>query len=96
MPAERALDEVEDSARVATGEEDREPSADDGEEDADVEEEEDEVVGDGEQPLDQWQPPLEPLGIGVGKVEVDGLLFVRRGVFVVHQRHVDADPVAEA
>ena len=36
------------------------------------------------------------LGVGVGEVEVDGLLLVGGGVAVVHQREVNGDPVGEA
>jgi len=88
LPANHALDLVEQRARVTAGEEDREPRADGGQKRADRQEEQHDVVGDRQQPLDQRQPAAElVLGVRVGEVEVDGLLPVGGGVAVVRARY---------
>ena len=97
VPAGHAFDEREDAARIATGEQDREPRADDEQRRGQVEEEQGDVVRDGEEPLDERQPAVEvAFGVGVGDVEVHPLVLVGRGVAVAHQREVRPDPVAEA
>src|SRR5438270_6230574 len=55
-PAEDTEDEVEEAARVAAGEQDREPGDHDRDEGCDPEEGEQDVVGDREQPLHERQP----------------------------------------
>ena len=52
-PAQDSEHEVEETARVATGEEDRKPGDDHGDDCTDRQEEEHDVVGDREQPLDE-------------------------------------------
>src|SRR5215208_3016104 len=97
VPAQDPLDEVEDAARVAAREEDREPGADYREDDPDVEEDEDDEVRDGQKPLDERQPAVQgPRSIGVVKVEAHVLLLVGRGVAIAHEGEVGADAVSEA
>jgi hypothetical protein len=54
-------------------------------------------VGDREEPLHDRQPAIEvALRVGVADVQAHRLLLVGRGIAVVHQRHVDPDPIREA
>ncbi len=97
MPTENTHDVVEQPARVAPGEEDRQPCGNGGQDHTDRQDEEDDVVRDGEQPLDEWQPPIEVgAHVGVGQLEVHGLLLVGRGVLVPQEQEVGEDPVVEA
>ena len=97
MPADHSRDKVEDAARVAPGEENREPGDDHNDDHGQVEEEQHDVERDGEEPLDQWQPAIEvALGVRVGKLEPHPLSLVSRRIAVTHEREVGANPVAEA
>src|SRR5215207_5868155 len=97
VPTDHSLDEVEDAARVAPAEEDREPGDEHHDDHRQVEEEQRDVVRDGEQPLDEREPAVElALGVGIGDIEPHPLPLVCRGVAVVHQCEVGADTVAEA
>jgi len=53
-------------------------------------------VRDREEPFHQWQPAVQvAFDVGVVDLEVDALLFDRRGVLVGEQREVGADAGAE-
>ena len=87
-----ADDEVEQRLRIAAGEEDREPGDDHGEERRNRKKEEDDVVRDREQPLDQRHALAEVFpDVGIVDVEVYGLLFIRRRVFIAQQAEVGVD-----
>ena len=64
-PASDADDEVEQSARVAAGEQDREPRDHHAHERSDTEEHEDYVVRDRQEPLHERQPAVQ-IAPGVG------------------------------
>ena len=96
-PAKGPFNEVEQTAWVLPGEEHRKPGDDYCDGRADREEDQDDVVRNREEPLDQWQPSVEVLfDVGVGDVEVNGLVFVCRRVAIVHQGQVREHPGLEA
>src|SRR5207247_3622788 len=96
VPASDAHDEVERAARIAAGEEDREPRVDDDGEGREAEEQEHDVVRDREDPLDERKPAVQlALRVRIGHVERDALALVRRWIAVVEQREVYADAVQE-
>lgn len=54
-------------------------------------------MGDRQEPFDERQAAGElVVGVGVGELEMDGLLVVGRGVAVIDEHEVDGDSVAEA
>jgi hypothetical protein len=79
VSAEDALDEAEHAAPIAAGEQDGEPGRYHDEEQRDFQEEQHDVVRDGEQPFDQWQPPVEVSGgVWIGVVQPDPLVVKSR------------------
>src|SRR2546429_9066214 len=82
-PAEHSDDELEEGARIATRKQYREPGNNDAEERRDAEEPQDKVVRNRQEPLDERQPAIQLLlCIGVGNLNMHGLLVVRRGILV--------------
>ena len=96
-PASDADDEVEQRARVAAGEEDREPGDYDAHHCGQTEEHQHDVVRDRQEPLHQRQPAVELVaGVWIAKVEPHGLVLVGRRIAIVQQRGVDGDARGEA
>ncbi len=96
-PAKDPFDEVEQTAWVLPGEQHRKPGDGHCDGGANREEDQHDVVRNREQPLDQWQPSVEILfDVGEDDVEVNGLVFVRGGVAIVHHGQVREHPGLEA
>mgnify|MGYP001060576894 CR=1 FL=1 len=51
---------------------------------------------DGEQPLEDGQYPVELLDVGIGEIQMDGLLLVGRRVLVAQKQRVRPDTGEEA
>jgi para-nitrobenzyl esterase len=95
-PAHHPHHVVKEAAGVPAREEDGEPGDDHADNLANREEPENDVVGDGQEPLDQRHEPAQLLRVGVGEVQVHGLLFVGGGVLVAKQQGVRVHAGEEA
>jgi hypothetical protein len=86
VPPEHSLHKVENALWVPGGEKDREPSDDHCYYGGDVKEEEHHDVRDDQEPLHQWQPPIEltdDIGVGQHVATLEGL---ENDVIVQHER----------
>jgi len=76
-PTADADQEIEHTARKATGEQDREPGGDHDYQRGDIQEDKRYVVRDGEHPLDQRKPAIEVVaGVRIGELEMDPLVLI--------------------
>src|SRR2546425_3847862 len=68
--------EVEEAARVLSGEDDGEPGEDHRHDRPNRQKEEHDVMGNGQQPFHQRKPLIELARVGIGEIQVNGLLLV--------------------